>query len=83
MGLDVAAVARVEPNAGAATGAAEPKPVLWPKRAMVAEADESPNPWKEEFDYLDENIHGNVNTEFYIKFVLMFSCSYHKQNEKH
>ena len=60
MGLDVAAVARVEPNAGAATGAAEPKPVLWPKRAMAAEADGSPNTWKEEFNnfgkYLPETL---------------------------
>ena len=53
MGLAVgAAVARVEPNAppGAATGAAEPKAVLWPKRAMAAEADRSPNTGKEEFN---------------------------------
>ena len=60
MGLDVAAVARVEPNAGAATGAAEPKPVLWPKRAMAAETDRSPNTWKEEFNdfgkYLPETL---------------------------
>ena len=60
MGLDVAAVARVEPNAGAATGAAEPKPVLWPKSAMAAEADGSPNTWKEEFNnfgkYLPETL---------------------------
>ena len=60
MGLDVAAVARVEPNAGAATGAAEPKPVLWPKRAMAAEADRLPNTGKEEFNkfgkYLPETL---------------------------
>ena len=51
MGLAVgAAVARVEPNAppGAATGAAEPKAVLWPKRAM-AKGDWSLCPcWKKE-----------------------------------
>ena len=61
MGLDVAAVARVEPNAGAATGAAEPKPVLWPKRAMAAEADGSPNTWKEEFNNFDKYLPETLN----------------------